>query len=86
MFILRVLTLAALAAAAATYKCATLVKLDYAKYRGSRLGNGVDEFLGMRFAAPPLGDRRFRAPEDPANETAVQNATKVSLRHIPCSD
>ncbi|KAJ7676411.1 Alpha/Beta hydrolase protein [Mycena rosella] len=41
------------------------VKLDYATYVGTSLAAGVNQFLGMRFAAPPLGNRRWRAPEDP---------------------
>ncbi|KFY70659.1 hypothetical protein V498_10282, partial [Pseudogymnoascus sp. VKM F-4517 (FW-2822)] len=41
------------------------VDLGYAQYQGSRLAIGVDQYLGMRFAAPPLGDLRFRAPQDP---------------------
>ncbi|KAM0147446.1 hypothetical protein ACHAPC_008981 [Botrytis cinerea] len=47
------------------------VDLGYAKYVSSTNGLGVNEFLGMRFAAPPLGDLRFRAPQDalPENET-----------------
>ncbi|KAJ7766182.1 carboxylesterase estA [Mycena metata] len=46
------------------------VELDYATYVGTSLAAGVDQFLGMRFAAPPLGDRRWRAPADPLVETS----------------
>ena len=31
---------------------------------------GFDAFLGLPFAAPPVGDLRFRAPQRPANWTA----------------
>lgn len=55
-----------------------VIDLGYAQYQGTRLGNGVDQFLGMRYAKAPLGDLRFRAPEDPAVNRSIQNATKVS--------
>ncbi|OAQ96147.1 hypothetical protein LLEC1_03600 [Akanthomyces lecanii] len=61
----------------ATTATAPLIHLDYATYRGSRAdGAGVDQFLGMRFAKPPLGDLRFRAPQEPAHEDQVQDAAK----------
>lgn len=51
------------------------VELDYGTYQGIRLGAGVTQYLGMRFAAPPLGDLRWRAPADPDHFQGVQNAT-----------
>ncbi|KAJ7625145.1 Alpha/Beta hydrolase protein [Mycena rosella] len=51
------------------------VKLDYATYVGTSLAAGVNQFLGMRFAAPPLGNRRWRAPEDPLVETSPVQAS-----------
>ncbi|KAJ4159510.1 uncharacterized protein LMH87_008408 [Akanthomyces muscarius] len=53
-----------------------IVDLGYAKYQGGRPGTGVDEFLGVRYAKPPIGNRRFRAPEDPSSELEMQDATK----------
>ncbi|KAL2838662.1 Alpha/Beta hydrolase protein [Aspergillus pseudodeflectus] len=53
-----------------------LVDLGYSKYQGVRLAAGVDQFLGMRFAAPSLGDFRFRAPRDAIRHRAVQDASK----------
>lgn len=55
------------------------VDLGYAKYVSSTNGLGVNEFLGMRFAAPPLGDLRFRAPQDALPENETIKADKVSL-------
>lgn len=55
------------------------VTLDYAQYEGSNYAVGVDAFLGMRFAAPPVGDLRFRAPEDPPVEADSQEAKEVSI-------
>ncbi|KAH8660442.1 Alpha/Beta hydrolase protein [Xylariales sp. PMI_506] len=51
------------------------VVLDYATYAGTQSGSGVNAFLGMRFAAPPLGDLRFRAPQDPNVESGVKDAS-----------
>jgi hypothetical protein len=61
-----------------------VVNLDYASYRGRSLPNGVSQWLGMRFAAPPIGDLRFAAPEDPTTQQGVQNATNVCdvRRHL----
>ncbi|KAI1482678.1 alpha/beta-hydrolase [Daldinia eschscholtzii] len=43
------------------------VNLGYAQYQGSLVGvdGGVAQYLGMRYAAPPTGDRRWRAPVEP---------------------
>lgn len=58
--------------------CAPIVRLDYATYKGVRApGDGVDQFLGVRFAKPPLGDLRFRAPQPPVKQHEIQEVTKV---------
>lgn len=56
------------------------VDLGYARYRGTRLlmsvetdgkgrkGVAVNQFLGLRYAAPPLGQRRWRSPVEPSPE------------------
>lgn len=54
------------------------VDLGYATYQGVRLAEGVDQFLGMRYAQAPLDDLRFRAPQDPLPESGVQDASGVS--------
>jgi carboxylesterase type B len=53
------------------------VDLGYAKYRGQALSDGVTQWLGMRYAAPPTGSLRFQPPRDPSHEKDVQDATKV---------
>src|ERR1700761_8842487 len=53
------------------------VKLDYATYVGTSLPAGVNQFLGMRFAAPPLGNLRWRGPADPPVETSPVQAAAV---------
>jgi hypothetical protein len=55
-----------------------LVFLDYATYQGFAGTNGITHFYGMRYAAPPTGDFRWRAPQDPPTATGIQQATAVS--------
>ncbi|KXX75229.1 Lipase 1 [Madurella mycetomatis] len=52
------------------------VDLNYTTYEGLQLSNGVNAFLGMRYAAPPLGHLRWRAPVEPAWTGTVEQATK----------
>jgi hypothetical protein len=55
----------------------TVVNLNYTSYRGVALDNGVTQWLGVRYAAPPLGDLRFREPQPPEQEDGVQDAGEV---------
>lgn len=55
-----------------------VVDLQYSKYRGKKLGNGVTQWLGMRYASPPLRDLRFKPPKDPLSTRTVQDASDVS--------
>ncbi|KAK3396478.1 alpha/beta-hydrolase [Sordaria brevicollis] len=54
-----------------------LVNLTYTSYEGIRLSNGVNAFLGMRYAAPPLGDLRWRAPVEPKRRTETDTVEKA---------
>jgi carboxylesterase type B len=40
--------------------------------------NGISHWLGIRYAAPPLGDLRFRAPQEPIVNETLQIADTVS--------
>lgn len=56
-----------------------IVDLGYAKYRGKSLGDGTSHWLGMRYAAAPVGQLRFAAPQVPESTQTIQEADKVSL-------
>jgi len=51
-----------------------VVNLNYTSYRGTALSNGVTQWLGIRYAAPPTGNLRFCAPEPPLHQWGVQAA------------
>lgn len=53
------------------------VALNYSTYVGTALPNGISQWLGIRFAAPPLGNLRFAAPQDPVVNATTQMANQV---------
>ncbi|KZT28112.1 alpha/beta-hydrolase [Neolentinus lepideus HHB14362 ss-1] len=56
-----------------------IVNVDYAQYQGTARPGGVTDWLGIRYAAPPVGNLRFAAPQDPVSEKSVQVADKHGL-------
>ncbi|KXH49403.1 carboxylesterase [Colletotrichum nymphaeae SA-01] len=52
-----------------------LVDLGYTKLQGVAEQGGATRWLGVRFAAPPLGQLRFAAPVDPPNTTDIVDAS-----------
>ena len=44
-----------------------VIHLSYASYRGTQLHNNISQFLGLRYAEPPLGSLRWRAPLPPSS-------------------
>ncbi len=62
-----------------------LVDVGYTKYQGSALGNGITQWLGIRYAAPPLGDLRYAKPADPPVNNTIQVANKVRAPAIEYS-
>jgi len=56
-----------------------VVDLGYSKYQGNTGKDGVTQWLGIRYAAPPIGDLRFAPPKDPPKHGGIQKAFKVRL-------
>ena len=54
-----------------------IVDLGYSIYQGNTYNDGVSQWLGIRYAAPPTGNLRFAAPQDPIENYTLQQATKV---------
>src|SRR5664279_3376713 len=51
-----------------------IVKTAQGHYEGERLGQ-VDRFLGVPYAAAPVGDLRFRAPSPAPSHGGIRQAT-----------
>lgn len=54
-----------------------IITVKQGKLQGGSL-NGVNAYRGIPFAAPPVGDLRWRDPKAPASWTGVKAATKFS--------
>src|SRR5271157_4859422 len=53
------------------------VKTEQGKVQGKTINDGkVRAFLGLPYAAPPVGDMRWKAPEPPAKWKGDRDATK----------
>ena len=52
-----------------------IVRIDDGLVRGTTAGT-VDEFLGLPYAAPPIGNLRWRPPAPPASWQGVRDATR----------
>uniref|UniRef100_A0A671LNA6 Neuroligin-4, X-linked-like n=1 Tax=Sinocyclocheilus anshuiensis TaxID=1608454 RepID=A0A671LNA6_9TELE len=62
----------------------TTVTTNYGKLRGlhvalpSEILGPVEQYLGVPYAMPPTGQRRFQAPEPPASWPGIRNATQFA--------
>ncbi|XP_015279726.1 PREDICTED: neuroligin-4, X-linked isoform X2 [Gekko japonicus] len=61
-----------------------VVTTNYGKIRGVRtplpneILGPVEQYLGVPYASPPTGERRFQPPEPPSSWTGVRNATQFA--------
>lgn len=61
-----------------------VVNTNYGKIRGLRtplpneILGPVEQYLGVPYASPPTGERRFQPPEPPSSWTGVRNATQFA--------
>ncbi len=60
-----------------------MVRLDDGRFHGKKVG-GVDEYLGIPYAAPPVGPLRWRPPAPPGGWDGIRAATKFGP-HCPQS-
>ena len=58
-----------------------VVATDHGPIRGVAIG-GMQVFRGIPYAAPPVGDLRWRPPQEPARWTGVLDATQFA-NHCP---
>ncbi|KAL0571839.1 hypothetical protein V5O48_010119, partial [Marasmius crinis-equi] len=62
---------------AASSSSAPIVDLGYAQYQGIfNPDKNVTDFRGVRYAAPPIGDLRWREPQTPEKVDGVQQADR----------
>jgi para-nitrobenzyl esterase len=54
-----------------------VIATKYGKLQGGEIG-GVNAYRGIPFAAPPVGELRWRDPKAPASWTGIKAATKYS--------
>ncbi|KAF8998244.1 Alpha/Beta hydrolase protein [Cyathus striatus] len=64
--------------AAASAPSGKTVKLDYGSFQGVE-DDSLIKFLGMPFAAPPVGNLRFVPPQPPVTFSGVHDATNYGL-------
>lgn len=66
---------------ASTQAPAPTVNTRFGKLRGARVPlpseilGPVDQYLGVPYAAPPIGEKRFLPPEPPPSWSGIRNAT-----------
>jgi para-nitrobenzyl esterase len=58
------------------FDCETLLQTEQGGLTGKNSGNGACEYFGIPFAAPPVGENRFRAPQPAQPREEVLRAVK----------
>ncbi|TRY71253.1 hypothetical protein DNTS_035741 [Danionella cerebrum] len=60
------------------------VNTQYGKLRGARVSlhseilGPVDQYLGVPYATPPIGEKRFLPPDSPSSWSGIKNATQFA--------
>lgn len=54
------------------------IDLGYTKVQGLSYPNGISQWLGVRYAQPPLGKLRFAEPQNVLEDSTTQMALQVS--------
>ncbi|KAL4259478.1 Carboxylic ester hydrolase, partial [Pleurotus pulmonarius] len=68
--------LLALLSVASAQAPAPIIDVGNARYQGSvNAATNISSYLGIRYAAAPIGDLRFRAPQNPPTLDGIQQAT-----------
>ena len=55
------------------------IDLGYTTVQGLSYPGGISQWLGVRYAQPPLGDLRFAEPQNVTANATLQMVTEVSL-------
>ena len=61
----------------------SVVDLGYTKYQGDTYPGGISQWLGIRYAQPPLGSLRFAAPQKITGNGTLQTAIEVCQISLP---
>ncbi|XP_006637977.1 neuroligin 4 X-linked a isoform X2 [Lepisosteus oculatus] len=62
----------------------SIITTNYGKLRGlktplpNEILGPVEQYLGVPYASPPTGERRFQPPEPPSSWTGIRNATQFA--------
>lgn len=62
----------------------SIVTTNYGKLRGLKMPlpneilGPVEHYLGIPYASPPIGERRFQPPEPPSSWSGIRNATQFA--------
>lgn len=83
-FSLRTLLVAVASISSVAHAVDTLVDIGYAQYQGAVVDSelGVSAWKGIQYGAPPVGNLRFVAPQDPV-QTGLINATQYGATCPP---